>query len=146
MSASAAVFLKECLSRKRVYLSVFSAVAAVMTLGLAGCGDRAEDSRHQMNKFQIAMIEYAVKHGGEWPDRLDQIKDDVGGEAAFSKMMKNPLTNDDPGYEYVKPKGKQGSPGFDAQQVVLYQLRGGKRDTSLKVGYAEGSVRPLAAK
>jgi hypothetical protein len=114
-----------------------------VNLGLAGCGDRAEDSRQQMHKLQQAMIEYAVKHEGEWPDRLDQLKDKLGGEAELRKLMKNPLTGDDPGYEYVKPPGKLSDSNPRWQQAVLYQLRGGKRDTNLKVGYADGSVRPL---
>jgi hypothetical protein len=111
-----------------------------------GGGDRAEDSRHNMHKLQIALLEYADKKNGEWPDRLDQIKEDVGGEAAMAKLMKNPLTGDDPGYEYVKPKGNLNDKRFDSQQVILYQLRGGKRDTSIKVGYADASVRMLGTK
>ena len=56
--------------------------------------------------------------------------------------MKNPLTGDDPGYEYVKPNGNANDSDFDSQQVILYQLRAGAQDDSLKVGYADGSVRP----
>jgi hypothetical protein len=99
-----------------------------------------------MHKLQVAMVTYATKHGGDWPDRLDQIKDGVGGEAVMARLMKNPLTGDDPGYEYVKPKGKIDDKDFDSDQVILYQLRGGKRDTSVKVGYADGSVRMLDTK
>jgi hypothetical protein len=64
----------------------------------------------------------------------------------MAKLMKNPLTGDDPGYEYVKPKGNLNDKRFDSQQVILYQLRGGKRDTSIKVGYADASVRMLGTK
>ena len=120
---------------------------AVSVIFLAGCGgDRAEESRHNMNKLQLGMHVYAHKHQGDWPERLDQIKDEVGGADAFSKLMKNPQTGDDPGFEYVRPKGRLSDPSFDAQQVILYQLRSGKRDSSLKVGYADGSVRPLGSK
>src|SRR6476646_12207962 len=110
-------------SESRVRSWVGCTATAVMILGLTGCGDRAEDSRQQMHKLQLAMIDYAEKHGGEWPERLEQIKDNVGGEAAFSKLMKNPSTGDDPGYEYAKPEGKWGDAKFDSQQVILYQLR-----------------------
>jgi hypothetical protein len=107
---------------------------------LVGCGNKAEDSRQNMHKLQLAMIEYATNHDGIWPDRLVQIEDKVGGEAALAKLLTNPLTGDNPGYEYVKPQGKDNDAGFGSQ-VVLYQIRGGKRDTTLQVGYADGSVR-----
>jgi hypothetical protein len=118
-------------------------MAMMLALVSAGCSDSVEDSRQQMHKLQVAMIEYGHKNKGEWPDRLDQIKGEVGGEEAFNKLMKNPLTGDNPGYEYVKPKGNMNDPGFGFQQVILYQLRGGKRDMEAKVGFADGSVRVL---
>jgi hypothetical protein len=46
----------------------------------------------------------------------------------------NPITGDDPGYEYVKPAK------YDLDTVVIYQLRYGERDTSLPVAFADGSV------
>jgi hypothetical protein len=121
------------------------AVVGVLVATLFGCGNPAESSRQNMHKLQLAMIEWANEHGGEWPERLDQIKDKVGGADALANLLKNPLTGDDAGYEYVKPKGKMGEAEFHSQ-VVLYQTRGGKRDTSLKVGYADGSVRMLGTK
>lgn len=120
-------------------------IAAFALVALAGCGDRAEDSRQQMHKLQMVMIEIQM-NGGDWPDSLDSIKDKFGGEAAWSKLMTNPLTGDHPGYEYVKPEKKSDGSKNDSQQVILYQLRGGKRDTTLKVGYADGSVRLLGTK
>ena len=122
------------------------AVASATVLWIPGCGDPAEDSRQQMHKIQLALMEHAEANGGEWPERLDTVSDNLkGGDAIFRELLKNPVTGDDPGYEYVKPEGKLDGPGFDSQQVILYQLRDGKRDTSLKVGYADGSVRPLGS-
>jgi hypothetical protein len=146
MSTSSAVLQGQPSTRIRLSRWVYHAALAAVTLALVGCGNRAEDSRQQMHKLQGAIMEYEVNHGGKWPERLDQIKEEVGGEAAFNKLMKNPLTGDDPGYEYVQPKGKRGDADFDSQQVILYQLRGGKRDTRLKVGYLDGAVRPLETK
>jgi len=146
MDTSKAVTQEWCAIGKQFGCCVFYLVAGAISLGLSGCGDRAEDSRQQMHKFQLAGLEYAIDHAGEWPDRLDQLKDQLGGDAAFRKLMKNPVTGDDPGYEYVKPKRKLKDPEFDGQQVILYQLRGGSRDTTLKVGYADGSVRFLGSK
>ena len=117
-----------------------------MTVALVGCGNPAEDSRQQMHKLQLTLMEYAQKHEGKWPDNLEQIQEQVGGDAAFKKLMKNPLTGDDPGYEYVKPKDDAGDAAALGQQVVLYQLRGVKRDTSLKVGYGDGRVGSLEGK
>ena len=38
-------------------------------------------------------------------------------------------------FEYVKPKDE------GASAVMLYQLRGGKRDENLPVAFSDGSVR-----
>ncbi len=76
----------------------------------------------------------------------DQVKPLIGKEGPlgpighgkdYAKLTANPLTGDNPGYEYVKPKDDAPS----ATTVVLYQLRGGKRDETLKVAFKDGSVR-----
>ena len=92
-----------------------------------------------MNKLQLALYEYAQSHEREWPDSLDQIKESVGGEAAYQKLLTNPVTGDNPGYEYIKPKGNPNNFGYDAHQLILYQLNKGKRDPNLKSGYSDGA-------
>ena len=92
-----------------------------------------------MNKLQLALYEYAQAHEREWPDSLDQIKELVGGEAAYQKLITNPVTGDNPGYEYIKPKGKPGDASYDHHQLILYQLNKGERDPNLESGYSDGS-------
>ena len=118
---------------------LFAALGLGLCLSLAGC-DAARQSAYKAqsanNVKQLAMA--AIQHKqekGVWPDRLEDLKGKPNLD--FAKVMKNPVTNDDPGYEYVKPADGGSS------AVILYQLRGGKRDTTLPVGYADGSVGPL---
>ena len=70
-------------------------------------------------------------------DSLADLKPVVGAEV-YAVYIKNPLTGDNPGYEYVKPPEV---PESSEKTVVLYQLRGGKRDETLKLGYLDGTVR-----
>jgi hypothetical protein len=125
-------------SRLRARFLLFVVLTIVATT--LGCGDASEDSRQQMHKLQSGLMSYADKHQGEWPDSLDQIKEEVGGEATFNELMTNPLTGANPGYEYVKPDAKSADFGMGSTTVVLYQLRDGQRDTTLKVGFADGRV------
>jgi len=94
-----------------------------------------------MHKIHTAIFIYVDKNDGEWPDSIEQVKDNLDADVQLKEVMTNPATGDNPGYEYVKPKGNWSASDFDGEQVILYQLRDGKRDTSLKVGYADGSVR-----
>lgn len=141
MPSSPADFQKQNSTVNRNCRWVCYVVVVALTVGLTGCA--AENSRKQINQLQLAIILYSYNHDGEWPDSLDQIKDELGGATSFSRLMKNPLTGDDPGYEYVKPNGKWDDSGFDSQQVMVYQLRDGKRDSNLKVGFADGSASLL---
>ena len=97
---------------------------------------RAVNSSLHMRTLIAACLQYESEVGA-WPENLHQVKVFVKD---FSETMKNPLTGDDPGYEYVKPEV------MDEKTVVLYQLRGGKRDLSLKVGYYNGSIRDMEKK
>lgn len=111
----------------------------LVPFNLAGCGDPRGVSQTHMNNLQLALYEYAQAHDGEWPDSLDQIKESVGGEESYQKLITNPVTGDNPGYEYVKPTGKPDDPDYDYHQIILYQLNKGKRDPNLKSGYSDGS-------
>jgi hypothetical protein len=63
----------------------------------------------------------------------------IGGEAAYQKLIRNPVTGDQPGYEYFKPEGKPGDADYDHHQLILHQLNTGKRDPALESGYSDGS-------
>src|SRR5687768_6847797 len=96
-------------------------ITILVSLGLviAGCGgDYAKESRHQMWRLFNAIFAYQETHKGELPDRLeDVIQAPFFSEEDFKEAMVNPLTGDNPGYEYVKPTGKWLEPGFDKSQV-----------------------------
>ena len=85
-----------------------------------------------MKQLVVMAIHYRVSNRA-WPDRLDQLKRHAAAES-WDDLITNPVTGDKPGYEYVKPAADS------ANAVILYQLRGGKRDLSLAVGHADGSV------
>lgn len=83
------------------------------------------------------MDEYRKKNDGEFPNKLEDLKEHVGKSGphkkTFEEAIQNPITGDNPGYEYVKPASKRPGP-----VIILYQLRSGKRDESLKVTIANG--------
>jgi hypothetical protein len=123
---------------------------AALSVVVCGCGgpgakEKAASSQN-MKMLAEAVITFHDANGGKWPDALADAKDqaakviaDYGAATDFAKLQANPLTGDNPGYEYVKPK--EGDPLEST--VMLYQLRNGKRDTSLPVCYQSGSVRPM---
>jgi hypothetical protein len=101
------------------------------------------DSKQNMKILGMAIIAFEGEEG-QWPDNLDQVKEqaekaaaDMGADKDFATLMKNPLTGDDPGYEYVIPA--EGDP--IEETVMLYQLRGGQRDETLAKCYQSASVR-----
>jgi hypothetical protein len=118
-----------------------------MFLILQGCGASTAmqeiDSKDNMKILGMAIIEYRGDEG-QYPESLDQVEEhakkvaaEMGSDKDFATLMKNPLTGDDPGYEYVKPS--EGDPLEET--VMLYQRRGGKRDETLAKCYLSASVR-----
>lgn len=126
---------------------------ACLALPLCGCSDakQREESSANLKALSEACLAYYEKHE-KYPDTLADLKPVIGTEWAgmkvgrdksYEELVKNPLTGDNPGYEYVKP------PEMVERlrsTIVLYQLRGGKRDEALKVGYLDGSVRLVSEK
>ena len=113
------------------------------TVGLLGCGgggrapDPVAESLANMNSIFSAIQTYRQQHQDAWPDDLETIKQVMRDQMEFTQedidsAMTNPLTGDSPGYEYVKPSDEK------PETVVLYQLRGGQRDTSLTATRADG--------
>ena len=108
-----------------------------------GCGlsdaPRAEavlKSSNQMKELILAVRNYEDTNG-YWPEELSDVKSLT--DTDFEVLMVNPITEENPGYEYVKPTDDANP----ATTVILYPLRGGERDTSLKVGYADGRVAEM---
>jgi hypothetical protein len=111
---------------------------------IAGCSNSntAFQSSDNLKQLSRALIAYNAANNA-WPVTLEQVKPLIGQKTElgvigdgkdYAALTANPLTGDKPGYEYVKPA--------DASIVIfLYQLRNGKRDTSLPVAFSDGSVR-----
>ena len=124
----------------------YATVAALLLpITLTGCGAvqnarstaKKVQSENNMKQLALGMLSYRSTIR-KWPDRIEDISREVEGEENLKELMTNPVTGDNPGYEYVKPAGVATS-----NTVILYQLRDGKRDPTLSVAYADGSVRPL---
>ena len=113
------------------------AALLALVMSFAGCSaPKAEavmQSSNQMKELILGLHDYQASNG-DWPQTLEQIREMT--DTDLDVLMKNPVTGDDPGYEYVPP-AVDADP---ATTVVLYQLRDGQRDTTLRVGYADGSV------
>jgi len=115
-----------------------------LSLTLAGCGDGKKriESSGNLKQLSAAIIAYHDSKRA-WPNSLEQLKPLIGTRGLigvigngkdFATLIQNSLTGDNPGYDYVKLNGS------DTSGVVLYQLKGGVRDTSLPAAYADGSV------
>ena len=120
---------------------VFAKLKPTMEKMAAESKKQAMAARARNNLYQIgfALLDYQSKNQ-KWPTSLDDIKEELGDE--YDDVMTNPVTGDTPGYEYVKPTSDDLEKGL-SKTVVLYQLRDGKRDESLDVFYATGSVRKI---
>lgn len=95
-------------------------------------------ANNRMRNLMIGILEYREENNDMWPEKLDDVRAFVDRGFGYDSMIENPYTHDNPGYEYVKP-----SPNADAASTVaLYQLRDGKRDTSLDVCFGDGRVLP----
>jgi uncharacterized protein (TIGR03067 family) len=92
-------------------------------------------SHNNMKHITFALLDY-YKAKQQWPDKLD---DSLPFLEVGKSVFENPLTGDNPGYDYVKPT----APLEDiptAETIVLYQLRNGQRDRKLAVAYLDGQV------
>jgi len=93
---------------------------------------------NRMRNILGGIVNYRANHKDTWPNQLEDIQEDL--YSPLDGLIVNPYTHDNPGYEYVKPPE-----GADpATTVVMYQLRDGKRDLGLAVGYGDGRVLPYA--
>lgn len=96
-------------------------------------------SRNNIQQLLLALGDFHDEQQ-QWPDHLSELVPLLDGNTS---VLSNPLTGEDPGYEYVKPTLPPNDPKAKST-IVIYQLRRGKRDTELEVGYLDGSVRQLA--
>jgi hypothetical protein len=134
-------------SHKALRRCICAGFAVGLFLVLQGCGGSTAmqeiESKDNMKILGMAIIQYKGDEG-QWPDSLDQVEEqakkvaaDMGSDKDFATLMTNPITGDNPGYQYVVPA--EGDP--IEETVMLYQLRGGERDETLAKCYQSGSVR-----
>ena len=113
--------------------------------GMTGCVDihtpGARDaalrlsSRNNMKQIVLALLQH-YEEKQQWPDGLDELLPLLENNRA---VFENPVTGDNPGYEYVKPSGSLEEIKA-ADTIVLYQLRNGQRDRKLAVAHLDGQV------
>ncbi len=133
--------------RQLVTTMLFGLLAICGTLGCSEApstadGVRNAQSRHNIKILLLGIDTYTNKHK-EYPDSLDAVKSTMeAGGVSYGSTMANPVTEDSPGYEYVKPTTKYLEGDLD-QIILVYQLRNGVRALDLAVGYASGSVRSI---
>jgi len=93
--------------------------------------------------LQDAIIAFRDANHQEWPDSLTQVKRQIDFDkldrwyttaSTLGDLMYNPLTGDNPGYEYCKPTSSDVE-----REPLIYQLRDGKREQGLRVFYSDGS-------
>ena len=100
----------------------------------------ASASMSHMKQLLLGIIMYAEANKG-LPDKLDDVKDAVGGDTVFKQLMNNPQTNDPQGYVYEKPKDKWPDIKNPSSTVILFELKDGKKNESGFFGYADGHVQ-----
>lgn len=104
--------------------------------GIDAAREAARNAQSMNNMMQLALnvLNYQTIHE-TWPASLEDLRE---LEPNLDALLANPVTMDNPGYEYVRPVDENAA---WSETVILYQLRNGARDMSLPVGYADGSVR-----
>ncbi len=93
------------------------------------------DKQHQATGPRLDHVHRSPQ--AQWPDRLEDIKDFVGGEASLKQLLTNPITGDAAGYVYQKPEADLKNP---AGVAVIFEATKGKKNESGLIGYADGHV------
>lgn len=119
----------------------------LLVVALAGClrhpvsdarqAAQRVSSSNNIKQLTLALLQFHEDQQ-KWPDHLNELIPIHGNTLVLS----NPITGEEPGYDYVKPTIAPDDPQASTT-VVIYQLRHGKRDTELEVGYLDGSVKTL---
>ena len=116
------------------------ALSGCMRSPVSGARRAAQEasSRHHIKQLTLALVQFHEDQQ-RWPDQLTEVLPFLNGD---NSVLNNPITGEEFGYDYVKPTIAPEDPQ-SSTTVVIYQLRDGKRDTELEVGYLDGSVKTL---
>jgi beta-lactamase regulating signal transducer with metallopeptidase domain len=102
----------------------------------------AAQSAQTMNQVQqllIGVITYSANHDGKLPDKLEDLKDMMGGDDAFKKLMTDPKTGAIPAFIYVKPAEKMSQINTSNTKIIFEMKEGRKADSGI-IGFADGHV------
>jgi hypothetical protein len=130
-----------------------TAVLLVLAISVSGCfapalqavRDKARQasSLNKMRQLVVGVLAYQDEHE-KWPKRFKDIREYTEGKAGLKKLLDNPATGDNPGYEYVRPSSdNKSSDGKRSKLILIYQLRDGERDRKLAVAYADGHIEKI---
>ncbi|MEM9252248.1 MAG: hypothetical protein AAGB29_07845 [Planctomycetota bacterium] len=86
-----------------------------------------------MRQFGIALQAFRAQNGNQYPESLDELRDFI---PSFDELMKNPHTGEDVGFIYEAPDPTDNP----ATTPILWESRGGYKDLSGYVLYADGRV------
>jgi hypothetical protein len=122
---------------------------ACLALNLAGCGPSKKEkaTRERISEFYGAFRSYQEEHG-DWPEKLEDLRPHIDN---WDEFIVNPITGDNPGYEYTQPPAnadpneeiddsEEGNSESSKEIVILVQLRDGKPDLTLKKLHVSGWV------
>lgn len=123
---------------------ILQASLLLIVTAFVGCGlnqaphaEATLRSSNQMKDLILAIRNYREVNEDQWPEQLSDVRSLT--DTSFDVLMRNPITGDNPGYEYVPPPENA-----DLETtVILYQLQNGQRATDLRVGYADGHVAEI---
>ena len=125
-------------------------IPAILLSSLSGCccvnitaareAARRAQSANNLHQLGIAIHRYhSIK--GEWPSDIYELDPHLAN--MLPQLIVNPVTGDDPGYEYVNPEPSAMRDIIPFNTILIYQLRDGQRDLELDVLYSDGAVAPL---
>lgn len=132
--------MTKILAKHKISAIVLSSIvwmAGCVDIQTPGVRDDAQrlGSRNNMKHITLALLQH-YKEKQQWPDGLDELLPFLENNET---VFENPLTGDNPGYEYVKPSAPLEEIKA-TETIVLYQLRNGQRDASLAAAYLDGQV------
>ena len=94
-------------------------------------------SGSNMQQLLYAILLYTQQHQGKMPDKLDDLRGTIDG---YDTIIRNPRTQEIPGFIYKKPADNYdqiNSPGYTP---ILYESDNGQADPNGDIGYADGHV------
>ena len=114
--------------------------AVVPLLAVARDDAKSIASMNNVHQLLTGLMQYATDHDGQWPDKLEQLKELLGGDESFKRVMTNPLTGDAEGFIYQKPGGKMSDLKNPGGMPVIWEAKDGRKNDAGAIGYADGHV------